>query len=64
MSKPPMLTLFTNVGASGSPASFSVPEAGYSANEKLVDVVTCNAVTADSKGGVSAQSGGGLPMVS
>ena len=61
-SKPPLLSLFTN-GGDGSSASWSVPEAGYSANEQLVDVLTCNTMTADGSGGVSASTSNGMPMV-
>ena len=43
--------------------SWSVPSAGYTANEALIDVLTCNTVTADGSGGVSAQSAGGMPQV-
>ena len=61
-SKPPLLSLFTN-GGDGSSASWSVSEAGYSANEQLVDVISCNNVTADANGGVSVQGSGGSPQV-
>ncbi|OCH88147.1 alpha-amylase [Obba rivulosa] len=62
VSKPPLLALLSNGGNASSP-SWSVPNAGYAANEPLVDVVSCASVTADSNGGVSASSQGGVPMV-
>lgn len=58
-----MLALLANGGSSSSP-SWTVSSAGYQANEDLVDVVSCVKVTADSNGGVTAKSTGGLPMVS
>lgn len=62
VSKSPMLTLFTNVGSSGS-ASFQTSGAGYSANEELVNVLTCDTVTADSNGEVGVAAKTGLPQV-
>ncbi|OSC98372.1 glycoside hydrolase family 13 protein [Trametes coccinea BRFM310] len=62
VSKPPMLALLTNGGSSSSP-SWSVPSAGFIANEELVDVLTCNKLNADSNGGVSVQGSGGSPQV-
>ncbi|TRM63224.1 glycoside hydrolase family 13 protein [Schizophyllum amplum] len=61
ISKPPLLGLFTNTGSNGS-ASFSV-EGVYDAGETLVDVLTCNAITADDSGKVSASASGGMPQV-
>lgn len=63
LTKPGMLALLTNVGASGS-ASWTEPNAGFSANEALIDVLSCNAVTADGNGGVTTTASGGLPQVS
>lgn len=60
--KTPMLALLTNTGSSGS-ASFSTSGAGYSANEALVDVLTCTTVTADSSGEVGLAAKSGLPQV-
>lgn len=57
-----MLTLLSNGGSTSTP-QWSVPNAGYSANEVLVDVLTCNTVTADSNGGVSVKGSSGLPQV-
>ena len=57
-----MLALLTNEGASSSP-QWTVASAGYSANEDLVDVVSCTKITADSSGGVSVTASGGNPMV-
>lgn len=57
-----MLALLNNQGSSSSP-QFTVSSAGYSANEDLVDVVSCTKVTADSNGGVTTTASGGNPIV-
>ncbi|KAI0365853.1 glycoside hydrolase family 13 protein [Pilatotrama ljubarskyi] len=62
ISKPPMLTLLTNGGSSSSP-SWSVVDAGFQANEELVDVLTCSKMNADGNGGVTVQGSGGNPQV-
>lgn len=62
VSKPPMLALLTNEGASSSP-QWIVGSAGYQPNEDLVDVVSCTKVTADSNGGISTSAQNGNPMV-
>ena len=62
VSKPPMLALLTNGGSSSTP-SWTVPDAGYQANEELIDVLSCKMVTADAKGGVNVQGSGGSPQV-
>ena len=62
MSKPPLLALLTNEGSTSS-RQRTVGSAGYKANEGLVDVVSCNKVTADSNGGMSTTASGGEPVV-
>ena len=62
VSKPPMLALFTNVGAGGS-ASWNVPKSGYSGNTQLIDVLSCTTVTTNGNGGLSASTTNGLPQV-
>ena len=62
ISKPPMLTLLTNGGSSSSP-SWTITDAIYQPNEELVDILTCNKVNADSKGGVAVKGSGGNPQV-
>ena len=49
--------------AKGKAAHSGYPWLGLSANEVLVDVLTCNTVTADSNGGVSVKGSSGLPQV-
>lgn len=62
VSKPPLLTLLSNGGSSSTP-SWSVPNAGFGSNEKLVDVLTCSQLSADGNGGVSVTGSGGMPQV-
>ncbi|KAH9921835.1 glycoside hydrolase family 13 protein [Amylocystis lapponica] len=62
VSKPPMLALLTNGGASSTP-TWNVAGAGYSANEALVDVLSCTSFNADGNGGVSVKGSGGMPQV-
>lgn len=62
VSKPPMLTLFTNVGAGGS-ASWNLAKSGYSGNTRLIDVLSCNVVTTSGDGGLTANTTNGLPQV-
>ena len=62
VSKPPMLALFTNVGASGT-TSWKVAHSGYSGNVRLIDVLSCNVVTTNSDGGLAANTSNGLPQV-
>ncbi|KAJ7473969.1 glycoside hydrolase family 13 protein [Mycena latifolia] len=65
LSKPPLLTLFTNVGANASvQPTWSIPAGLYAANTTLVDVLACVTRVVDGAGGatvVSAQAG--LPQV-
>ena len=62
VSKPPMLALFTNVGAGGS-ASWNVPKSGYSGSTQLIDVLSCSIVTTNSDGSLTANTTTGLPQV-
>ncbi|EIW57027.1 glycoside hydrolase family 13 protein [Trametes versicolor FP-101664 SS1] len=60
--KPPMLALLSNGGSSSTP-KWTVSDAGFQANEELVDVLTCTKMNADSNGGVTVQGSGGSPQV-
>ena len=62
VSKPPMLALFTNVGANGT-ASWNVAKSGYSGNTQLIDVLSCNIVNTNSDGGLISNAANGLPQV-
>jgi alpha-amylase len=62
VSKPPLLALLTNVG-NASVSTWGVQNAGYNANENLMEVLTCTKMQADGKGGVNANTGTGQPMV-
>ncbi|KAF5327329.1 hypothetical protein D9619_004010 [Psilocybe cf. subviscida] len=66
VSKPPMLSLLTNAGASASTQPvWAIPASAglFSANEQLVDVLTCTALKADGSGGLTVSAKGGMPMV-
>jgi len=62
VSKPPMLALFTNVGAGGT-ASWNIAKLGYGGNTKLIDVLSCTVVSTNSEGGLTANTTNGLPQV-
>lgn len=62
VSKPPMLALFTNVGA-GSTASWNVAKSGYSGNTELIDVLSCTVITTSSDGGLITNTTDGSPRV-
>ncbi|KAF8916966.1 glycoside hydrolase superfamily [Mucidula mucida] len=65
ISKPPLLTLLTNTGFSGS-ASWSIPSSAslFSKGDTVVDVVSCNTYTVDSSSGdLSIKASSGLPKV-
>lgn len=61
-----MLSLLTNAGASASTQPvWAIPASAglFSANEQLVDVLTCTALKADGSGGLTVSAKGGMPMV-
>lgn len=58
-----LLSALTNVGSQGAAASFELSGTGYSANEQLVDVLSCSNITADASGNVNVAYQGGLPQV-
>jgi Alpha-amylase, domain C len=62
VSKAPLLALLINVGNT-SISTWGAQNAGYSANENLMKVLTCTKMQADGKGGVSANTGTGQPRV-
>lgn len=62
VSKPPMLALFTNVGAGGA-ASWNIAKSGYSGNTQLIDVLSCAVVTTNSDGSLTANTTNGSPRV-
>ena len=62
VSKPPMLALFTNAGASGT-ASWNVAKSGYGGNTKIIDVLSCTVVTTNGDGSLAANTTSGLPQV-
>jgi len=62
VSKPPMLALFTNVGAGGA-GSWNIAKSGYSGNTQLIDVLSCTTATTNSDGGLTANTTNGLPQI-
>ncbi|PIL26375.1 ATP-binding cassette transporter [Ganoderma sinense ZZ0214-1] len=62
VSKPPLLALLSNLGNTSTP-NWNVPGAGYKPGETLVDVLTCNKVVADDKGGVLVTGKAGNPQI-
>lgn len=58
-----LLSALTNVGSQGSASSFELSGTGYTANEQLVDVLSCTNITADSSGNVDIAFNGGNPQV-
>ncbi|KAJ9157608.1 Alpha-amylase A type-3 [Pleurostoma richardsiae] len=65
MRKGAVVSVYTNVGGSGSAYSVALPAAstGFSAGEALTDVMSCAAFTADSSGGLSVSLSAGAPLV-
>ncbi|KAM5531186.1 hypothetical protein V8D89_015156 [Ganoderma adspersum] len=62
VSKPPLLALLSNLGNDTAP-NWNVPVAGYKPGETLVDVLTCNKVVANDKGGVLVTGKAGNPQI-
>jgi alpha-amylase len=58
-----LLSALTNVGSKGAASTFALTGTGYSANEQLVDVLSCANVTADASGNVNVAFIGGNPQV-
>ncbi|KAF7297808.1 Glycoside hydrolase family 13 protein [Mycena kentingensis (nom. inval.)] len=64
LSKPPLLTLLTNIGSAANASAqpwWTIPDGMYAVNSTLVDVFTCLRVHIGAGGTVRAS--GGLPMV-
>ncbi|KAJ7647042.1 hypothetical protein FB45DRAFT_892169 [Roridomyces roridus] len=63
LSKPPLLSLFTNVGSNAtSQPTWSIPAGLYEANTTLVDVVSCTRLVVG-EDGVNVTAMEGLPKV-
>ncbi|KAK0201077.1 glycoside hydrolase family 13 protein [Desarmillaria ectypa] len=62
ISKPPLLTLLTNVGRTGS-ASWKVPGV-FNASQELIDVLTCTGYVVDEDGSLTVSCNDGTPKVS
>ena len=62
LSKPPMLALLNNKAAQ-TDVQWTVGSTTYAPGTNLVDVVSCQQITADDNGGFTATSSKGDPMV-
>jgi len=62
ISKPPLVTLLTNGGNSSS-VTWTVPDAIFGNGEALVEVLTCTAMSATAKGGLSVNGSQAMPQV-
>ncbi|TFK64230.1 glycoside hydrolase family 13 protein [Pluteus cervinus] len=65
ISKPPLLALLTNSGNASTSTSWQIPASAklFSQGEKLVNVLTCTAVTPSSDGSLAVQAQNGLPQI-
>ncbi|KAK1778845.1 alpha-amylase [Copromyces sp. CBS 386.78] len=56
--------VFTNVGASSSTTvTLSSSASGFSANQQITDIVSCDSFTTDSGGSITVTLSGGLPRI-
>ena len=58
-----IITVLTNLGAGGAEYSASIPDTGFTAGEKLTEVVSCASVTAGDSGEVSVPMASGEPRI-
>mgnify|MGYP001577850389 FL=1 len=60
-----IVSVFSNQGASGSAytLTMSSTETGFTANEALIEVMSCTAYTTDSSGNLAVSMASGLPRV-
>ncbi|KAJ6605370.1 alpha-amylase [Mycena vulgaris] len=64
LSKPPLLTLFTNIGATAPiQPTWSIPEGLYAPGTELVDVLDCTPLIIDASGTTVVGAKSGLPQV-
>jgi len=62
MRKGKMVTVLSNKGSSGSSYTQKIP-AGYDSGVQVVDLLTCNTLTADSNGAIAVPMSAGAPRV-
>ncbi|EGN94185.1 glycoside hydrolase family 13 protein [Serpula lacrymans var. lacrymans S7.3] len=63
VSKPPMIALLTNVGSNATEDVAWTVHSAFGAHEYVIDVLTCNTIQADSKGGMTVKALKGMPQV-
>ncbi|RAL04052.1 alpha-amylase [Aspergillus ibericus CBS 121593] len=57
------ITVLSNLGASGSSYTLSLPGTGYTAGQSLIEVYTCTSLTVASNGSVPVPMKSGLPRI-
>ncbi|CAI7639589.1 unnamed protein product [Penicillium glandicola] len=62
-SSSPVITVLSNLGASGSSYTLSLTGSGYSSGVKLTELYTCTSITVDSSGNIAVPMASGLPRV-
>ena len=65
VSKPPLYSIFTNLGSTANSASYSLPanETQWSPNTDILDVVSCQVLTTDGAGDLTISVDNGNPVV-
>ena len=60
-----IITVFTNAGASASSYTLNLAssETGFTANQALIEVMTCTSYTTDTNGKLAVAMASGLPRV-
>ena len=58
-----LITVLSNLGASGSSYTLSLSNTGYSAGQSLTELLSCTSVTVDSSGNVPVSMASVLPRV-
>ncbi|GCB23537.1 alpha-amylase A type-3 [Aspergillus awamori] len=57
------ITVLSNLGASGSSYTLSLPGTGYTAGQKITEIYTCTNLTVNSNGSVPVPMKSGLPRI-
>lgn len=60
-----IISVFTNLGASGPTYTLTITssETGFTANQALIEVMSCTAYTTDSSGNLAVAMASGLPRI-
>nr|ADQ44918.1 alpha-amylase [Schwanniomyces occidentalis] len=57
-----LISIFNNLGSNGS-QDITVSNTGYSSGDKVIDIISCNSVSAGDFGSLSVSISGGMPQV-